>query len=172
HAHLDARRLRELADVGHVLFLVARDEALPAQHAQLRAFFRLVAPLRLRGRRPQQRQRHGGGAGGGVFEELASGVSGHRLSPMVVGNETSKSDQCTRRSPVSALNRWARLGSGRSRIVSPGRRSMRSRNSVVTSTPAILVKTCVSAPVGSTTTTSVATPSSPPASCMCSGRVP
>ena len=41
-------------------------------------------------------------------------------------------------------------------MVSPGLNAWRSRNTLVTSTPAILVKICVSAPVGSTTTTSVA----------------
>src|SRR5207245_1322743 len=52
----------------------------------------------------------------------------------------------------------------------PGLKVWRSRTTAVTSTPASLQKICVSAPVGSTTTTSAGTPSS--ATAKCSGRTP
>ena len=59
HAHFDARLRNEFFDVGHVLVFVALHEALPAQHAELRALFRLVIPLRLSRAVPQHRGRSG-----------------------------------------------------------------------------------------------------------------
>ena len=69
-AHLDSGLLREGGDVLHVLILVARDEALPAQHAQLRALLGLPGGLRL------GEQRHAArGAGretGGNLQKIAT----------------------------------------------------------------------------------------------------
>jgi hypothetical protein len=56
-AHLDAEFLLEPLGVRHESVFVALDEALPAQHAQPRAFFRAVGKRR-RFRLPMREQGH------------------------------------------------------------------------------------------------------------------
>jgi hypothetical protein len=75
-AHLDAGLLGELAHVGHVHVFVTLDEALPAQHAQLRALLGLVVPggLGVDGR-GEGRTRAGSGGG---LQELATLELAHR----------------------------------------------------------------------------------------------
>jgi hypothetical protein len=124
------------------------DEALPPKHAQLRAL--LWGPARLRGRVLRKEgasdaHRTGRGRAGDAFQKLASREFRH-VSSVVWGFAIN---DC----PVPASNKCVRARSGVRRIASPARKSWRSRKTAVTSVSPTFANTCVSAPVGSTTTT-------------------
>src|SRR5207248_6132209 len=89
-AYLDAARFRELLRVRRPGILIALDEALPAQHAQLRAFFgRDLVLLRLRLGGEERRsgtERSACGYAGGGFQKIATLEMAHASSSVVFSN--------------------------------------------------------------------------------------
>src|SRR5882672_1104665 len=165
--YFDAGLLGELLGVRHPLVFVALDEALPAQHAQLCALLGFPGRrLALRFGEQRYTARCTGGDAGGNLQKIPTLDVAHGPSFWVM--TFCGDDIYTSLSPLAGSKRKVSWGFNRTAV--PGRKVWRSRTTAVTSVPASLQKICVSAPVGSTTTTSASTPSS--ATAKCSGRTP
>src|SRR6266446_6353645 len=155
--HFDAGAFAELGGVLHPHVLVALDEALPAQHAQLRALLGLPGLALGLGE-----QRHAA--------RSDAGRDSQKIPAIHVAHRPSFGVMTFQASLVPLAGSKIKVSCGFSRTAAPGLQVWRSRTTAVTSMPASLQKICVSAPVGSTTTTSAGTPSS--ATAKCSGRTP